>query len=62
MVALLWDAYLVRTGRASLTEHVQRHPVVALCCAGYLTAHFVGKPSRARSIDPLRLAARRLRN
>ena len=57
---LAWDAWLVHSGRTSLTAHVRRHPLVASCCAGCLLAHFLGHPECARRVDPLGLAARRL--
>lgn len=57
---LAWDAYLVHSGRTSLTCHVRHHPVVASCCAGCLLAHFLGRPRWARRLDPLAIAARKL--
>lgn len=57
---LAWDAYLVRSGRTSLTCHVRRHPAVAAAFGAYLVAHFIGHPTCARRLDPLGSAARRL--
>ena len=57
---LAWDAWLVRTGRTSLTCHVRHHPLVASACGGYLLAHFIGHPTWARRFDPLGVGARHL--
>jgi hypothetical protein len=57
---LAWDAYLIRHGHTSLSEHVRHHPMVACCCGGYLFAHFLGHPRVAAHLDPLAAMARRL--
>lgn len=58
---LAWDAWLVRTGRTSLTCHARHHPWVTCATASYLAAHFAGRPQSLRRFDPLGCAARRLR-
>ena len=59
---LAFDAWLVRTGRRSLSEHAGAHRVLTAVLLAYLGLHLL----RPRSVsflhryDPLSLAARRL--
>lgn len=60
---LAWDAWLVRSGRPSLSAHAGAHRGVTAVALGYLGAHLlVGEraPERLRSLDPLHAIGRRL--
>ena len=57
------DAWLIRHGHRSLSEHAGTHPALTAGLLAYLCLHLLlgpRLPARIRALDPLSLAARRL--
>jgi len=54
---LTFDAYLVATGRDSLSTRAGRHPGVTIGLIAYLACHLLSHPRWLHHVDPLHHAA-----
>ena len=60
---LAGDAWLIRHGHRSLSQHAGAHPALTAGLLAYLCLHLLGRfflPPSIQRLDPLSLAARRL--
>lgn len=58
---LAYDAWLIASGKDSLSARGGRHPVAALAFVAYLGCHLMSRPRCLSRFDPLHLAAERIR-